>query len=29
MAHLMTTHMSFHLAQLSACRRAAGKGPIV
>jgi hypothetical protein len=29
MAHLMTTHMAFHLAQLSACRRSTGKGPIV
>ncbi|HEV3023554.1 MAG TPA: DinB family protein [Pirellulales bacterium] len=28
-AHLMTTHESFHLAQLSACRRKAGKGMIV
>ena len=28
-AHLMTTHIAFHLAQLSACRRKAGKGPIV
>lgn len=28
-AHLMTTHVAFHLAQLSACRRHAGKGPIV
>jgi hypothetical protein len=29
LAHLMTTHVAFHLAQLSACRRKAGKGPIV
>jgi len=29
LAHLMSTHQSFHLAQLSACRRKAGKGPIV
>ncbi|MEX0676698.1 MAG: DinB family protein [Pirellulales bacterium] len=29
LAHLMTTHIAFHLAQLSACRRKAGKGPIV
>jgi hypothetical protein len=29
MAHLMTTHFSFHIAQLSACRRASGKGPFV
>jgi DinB superfamily len=29
LAHLMTTHIAFHLAQLSACRRRAGKGPIV
>ncbi len=29
LAHLMTTHVSFHIAQLSACRRKAGKGPIV
>lgn len=29
MGHLMTTHFAFHLAQLSACRRVAGKGPIV
>ncbi len=28
-AHLMTTHIAFHLAQLSACRRKAGKGPLV
>lgn len=28
-AHLMCTHPAFHLAQLSACRRAAGKGPLV
>lgn len=29
LAHLMTTHQSFHLAQLSACRRKQGKGPII
>jgi DinB superfamily len=29
LAHTMTTHIAFHLAQLSACRRRAGKGPIV
>lgn len=29
LAHLMCTHISFHLAQLSACRRHAGKGPVV
>ncbi len=29
LAHLMSTHQSFHLAQLSACRRKSGKGPIV
>jgi hypothetical protein len=28
-AHLMCTHESMHIAQLSACRRKAGKGPIV
>jgi len=29
LAHLMCTHPSFHLAQLSACRRKTGKGPVV
>jgi hypothetical protein len=29
LAHLMATHASFHLAQLSACRRAKGMGPVV
>jgi DinB family protein len=29
LAHLMCTHAAFHLAQLSACRRKAGKGPVV
>ena len=29
LAHLMCTHESFHVAQLSACRRKAGNGPIV
>ncbi len=29
MGHLMCTHESFHLAQLSACRRKAGKPPVV
>lgn len=29
LAHLMCTHIAFHLAQLSACRRNSGKGPIV
>jgi hypothetical protein len=29
MAHLLCTHPFFHLAQLSACRRSGGKGPIV
>ncbi len=29
LAHLMTTHESFHLAQLSACRRKAGNGPVI
>ncbi len=28
-AHLMTNHESFHIAQLSACRRHKGKGPII
>ena len=28
-AHLMSTHIAFHLAQLSACRRKSGKGPLV
>lgn len=28
-AHLLTTHFSFHLAQLSHCRRESGKPPIV
>jgi hypothetical protein len=28
-AHLMSTHMALHVAQLSACRRHAGKAPIV
>ena len=28
LAHLLTTHLSFHLAQLSACRRALGQGPL-
>lgn len=28
-AHLLTTHFSFHLAQLSAWRRAAGNGPLL
>ncbi len=28
-AHLLTTHFSFHLAQLSGWRRAAGKGPVI
>lgn len=27
--HVLTTHFSFHLAQLSAWRRAAGKGPLI
>jgi uncharacterized damage-inducible protein DinB len=29
LAHLMCTHESFHIAQLSACRRKSGKGPVV
>lgn len=29
LAHLMTTHEAFHVAQLSACRRKTGKGPVV
>ena len=29
LAHLMCTHPSFHIAQLSACRRHSGKGPVV
>jgi hypothetical protein len=29
LAHLMCTHESFHIAQLSACRRKNGKGPVV
>lgn len=29
LAHLMCTHESFHIAQLSACRRGAGKTAIV
>lgn len=29
LAHLLTSHFSFHLAQLSACRRVAGRPPIV
>ena len=29
LAHLMCTHASFHIAQLSACRRKTGKGPVV
>jgi DinB superfamily len=29
LSHLMCTHEAFHLAQLSACRRRKGKGPIV
>jgi hypothetical protein len=28
-AHLMTTHQAFHVAQLSACRRKKGLGPFV
>lgn len=28
LAHLLTTHLSFHLAQLSGWRRAAGHGPL-
>lgn len=28
MAHLLTSHFAFHLAQLSGWRRAAGKGPL-
>ena len=28
LAHLLTTHLSFHLAQLSSCRRAMGKSPL-
>ncbi len=28
-AHLMATHESFHVAQLSACRRHKGKGPLI
>lgn len=29
LAHLLCTHPMFHIAQLSACRRKSGKGPIV
>jgi hypothetical protein len=29
LGHLLTTHHSFHLAQLSACRRHAGKPPVI
>jgi len=29
LAHLISTHVAFHVAQLSACRRATGKGPII
>jgi hypothetical protein len=29
LAHLMSTHVAFHVAQLSACRRGLGKGPII
>lgn len=29
LAHVMTTHIAFHLAQLSACRRKAGKPPLI
>lgn len=29
LAHLMCTHASFHISQLSACRRKSGKGPVV
>jgi hypothetical protein len=29
LAHLMTTHPAFHIAQLSACRRKKGLGPVV
>jgi uncharacterized damage-inducible protein DinB len=28
LAHLLTTHLSFHVAQLSGWRRAAGHGPL-
>ena len=28
-AHLMTTHLAFHTAQLSAWRRASGQGPLL
>lgn len=28
MSHLLTTHISYHLAQLSACRRAKGLAPV-
>lgn len=28
MSHLLTTHLMYHLAQLSACRRSKGLGPI-
>lgn len=28
LSHLLTTHLAFHTAQLSACRRAAGNGPM-
>ena len=29
LGHLTCTHIAFHLAQLSACRRKAGKAPVV
>jgi hypothetical protein len=29
LSHLMTTHMAFHAAQLSACRRKKGRPPII
>ena len=28
MSHLLTTHIAYHLAQLSACRRAKGHAPV-
>jgi uncharacterized damage-inducible protein DinB len=29
LAHLMATHAAFHTAQLSACRRKAGKAAVI
>jgi hypothetical protein len=29
LGHLITTHVAFHVAQLSACRRGKGLGPVI